>query len=71
MDILKDQSGTSSSIAEENDQGQGYSKFVFYGIHTLKFVDRVNDATSRPVALSGMPAGVAVESEVIKQRSAY
>jgi hypothetical protein len=64
MNILKAQSRTRRLIAEENDQGPGFSKFEVYGIHSLKFIDRVSSATNGPAALSGMPAEAARELEV-------
>ena len=64
MNILKAQSRTRRLIAEENAQGPGFSKFEVYGIHSLKFIDRVSSTTNSPAALSGMPAEAARELEV-------
>jgi hypothetical protein len=59
MNILKAQSRARRLIAEENEQGPGFSKFEVYGIHGLKFIDRVSSTTNSPTALSGMPAEAA------------
>lgn len=64
MNISKAQSGIIGLPAGENDQPSGYSKFEVYGIHNLKFVDRVGNATNSPSTLSGMPPGAPRELEV-------
>ena len=50
MNISKTEGGTIGLRAEEKDRPPDYSKFVFYGIHTIKFVGRINDLPDTPAA---------------------
>jgi hypothetical protein len=59
MNILKAEEKTVRLGVEENDKATDYSKFVFYGIHTLTFVGRVNNVTD---GLSAREREVAVRA---------
>ena len=43
MNILKAEEETIRLGVKENDKATDYSKFVFYGIHTMTFVGRINN----------------------------
>jgi hypothetical protein len=57
INILKAEEGTVRLGVEENDKAMDYSKFVFYGIHTMTFVGRTNNVTD---SLSAREPEVAV-----------
>ena len=50
MNISKTEGGAIGLPAEEDDRPPDYSQFVFYGIHTMKFVERINDLPDSPAA---------------------